>query len=445
MRRVAIAGLWVLVAAMQVAVAAEREPVAPLDELLAQAREFTAAGRPEEAYALLARAEDDHIGEPRFDYALGRAALDAGQPARATLAFSRVLAVEPGHAGALIDSGRAYLALGNFQQARQTFESLLVLDPPPALRAQLERYLEQTRRGLPSAPVFSGYLTASLGKSSNVNQSPSQSQVFVPLFGARFDLASQNVAKPDQFWSLGGGLDAGLPLDETWSIVGGAELLARQNFHESAFDLGGAGARLGIAAASGLDLVRVQWLSARNYLGHDPNRNVDGLTAEGFKMLGPDDQLIAVAQAGRIRYRPADLRIFDSNFATFGLGVSHRTGASTILSAGASAGKENDTGGNPDGDQLQLGLRAAADVPLWAGWRGGISVAFLQVNYDRQNPTFLVQRRDRRGDLEVSLQYALAEALTVRLGATATRQRSTIAIDEFDRRELWVMLRREFR
>jgi hypothetical protein len=356
-----------------------------------------------------------------------------------------VLALEPGHAGALIDSGRAYLALGNFQQARQTFESLLALDPPPALRAQIERYLEQSRRALPSGPIVSGYLTASLGKSTNVNQSPSQSQVFVPLFGARFDLASQNVAKADEFWSLGGGIDVGVPLDQTWSVVGGAELLGRQNFHETDFDLGGVGGRLGVAAASGLDLVRVQWLSARNYLGHDPNRDVNGLTAEGFKMLGPDDQLIAIGQAGRIRYRPQDLRFFDSDFATFGLGISHRTGGSSIVAAGLSVGKENDTGGNPDGDKLQLGARASVDVPLWAGWRAGISGAFLQVNYDRQNPTFLVERRDRRSDVELSLQYALAEALTVRFGATATRQRSTIAIDEFDRRELWVMLRREFR
>ena len=440
MRRLAGAGLFGLIVAMHAAAAADG-----LDALLAQSRQLAAAGRVEEAYSVLAAAEDEHIGEPRFDYALGRAALDAGQPARATLAFSRVLAVDPGHAGALIDSGRAYLALGNYQQARQTFESLLALDPPAALRAQIERYLEQSRRGLPPAPLFAGYLTASIGKSTNVNQSPSQSQVFVPAFGARFDLADQNVAKADKFWSIGGGVEGTLPLGETWSVVGGVEGLARQNFHESAFDLGGAGARVGVAAASGLDLVRLQWLSARNYLGHDPNRNVDGLLAEGFKMLGPDDQLIAAAQGGRIRYRPEDLRIFDSDFATFGLALSHRTDGSTILSAGMSAGRENDKGGNPDGDQRQLGVRASADVPLAAKWRAGISAAFLQTSYDRENPSFLVVRRDRRSDFELSLQYALAEALTVRLGATSTRQRSNIAIDEFDRREIWLMVRREFR
>lgn len=444
MRRVAWAGFLALIVAMQAAVAAPRNPVPPLETLLAQARQLSAAGRSEEAYTLLAGAEDEYIGDPRFDYALGRAALDAGQPSAATLAFYRVLAVEPGHAGALIDSGRAYLELRNYQQARATFESLLALDPPLALRAQIERYLELARRGLPPAPVFSGYLAAALGKSSNVNQSPSQSQVFVPLFGARFDLSSENVAKADEYWSVGGGVDGTLALDPTWSLVGGVEILERQNFHESAFDLGGLGARAGISAASGLDLVRVQWLTARNYLGHDLNRKVNGLVAEGYKMLGPDDQLIAIAQGGRIRYQSPDLHIFDSDFATLGLGVSHRTEGNAILAAGLSAGAENDRGGNPDGDKRQLGLRASADMPVRPRLRAGISVAYLQVDYELLNPTFLVTRRDRRSDIEAALQYALAEALTLRLGVSWTDQRSNIAINEFERTEFWLALRREF-
>ena len=446
MRRAVLAGLWALIA-VQVAIAnAEaREPVAPLAELLGQARELAASGRHDAAYELLSAAEDEYIGEPRFDYALGRAALDAGYPARATLAFSRVLALDPGHAGALIDTGRAYLALGNFQQARATFESLLALDPPPPLRAQLQAFLEQARRGLPPRPALAGYLAAAFGRSSNVNQSPSQSQVFVPLFGARFDLADQNVRKPDRYWTLGGGVEGSLPLDPTWSLVGGAELVERQNLRESAFDLGGLGARLGVAAASGTDLLRLQWLAARNYLGHDANRDVDALAAEGFKALGPDDQLAASAQAGRIRYLPEDLRIFDSDFVTLGLGVSHRTDGSSTLAIGISAGGEHDVGGNPDGSKRQLGLRASADVPLQPRWGAGISLSLQQTDYDRENPAFLVERRDRRRDVELTLQYILEEALSLRFGATWTAQRSNVPIYEFDRRELWIMLRREFR
>src|SRR3954447_12224922 len=81
--------------------------VPALAELLAQAREFSASARFRQAYELLAGAEDPYIGEIELDYALGRAALDAGYPDRATLAFSRVLALDPSHAGAMIDTGRA--------------------------------------------------------------------------------------------------------------------------------------------------------------------------------------------------------------------------------------------------------------------------------------------------------------------------------------------------
>ena len=445
MSRAVRAGLLAFAAAQLVAAAAMADAGRPLADLLRQAHELSARGERAQAYELLAGAEDAFIGEPRYDYALGRAALEAGLPARATLAFSRVLAVDPGHAGALIDMGRAYLDLGNFEQARVTFESLLALDPPPPVRAQLQAYLEQARRGLPARPAFAGYLAAGFGWSSNVNQSPSQSQVFVPLFGARFDLADQNVRKSDRFWNLAGGAEGALPLDRTWSVIGGAELVERQNLRESAFDLGGLGTRLGVTAASGLDLLRVQWLAARNDLGHDANRDTGALSVEGFKALGPDDQLAGTLQSGRIRYLPEDLRIFNANFRTLGVGLSHRTDGSSTLAVGISAGEEHDTGGNPDGNKRQLGLRGSIDVPLKPRWSAGASLAWQQVGYDRENPAFLVERRDRRADLELSLQTILREALSLRFGLTLTAQRSNVPIYEFDRREAWLLLRRDFR
>jgi tetratricopeptide (TPR) repeat protein len=181
-------------------------------DLLARANELSLAGRHADAYALLAAEEDTHIGEIDFDYALGRAALNAGRPDRATIAFTRVLALNPGHAGARIDMGRAYLALGNRAQARAEFEALLALEPPPALRAQLLVYLGEARGEGRSRAAARGYLSVFAGTSTNVNQAPGQSQVFVPGLVAVLQLADQNVAKDDSFSGIGGGIEAAMPL-----------------------------------------------------------------------------------------------------------------------------------------------------------------------------------------------------------------------------------------
>ena len=438
--------LYAFLAAMQLFFAsAHAEAIAPLPDLLGQARSLSQSGRFADAYQLLAGAEDEYIGDAQFDYALGRAALDAGYPARATLIFSRVLAVDPAHGGALIDTGRAYLALENYEQARATFESLLALDPPPVLRTQLQAFLQQARRELPDSAALSGYMAATIGRSSNVNQSPGVSQVFVPLFGARFDLAEQNVRKADRYWSIAGGVEGSLPLSRTYAIVGGADAIARENFKESAFDLSGLGARLGLSAAGGPNLVRLQWIAARSDLGHDPVRDVDALALDAFHMLSPDAQLAASAQGGRIRHLSEALRVFDANFVAFAGGASRRFAGSSTLSGGFSAGAEHDVGGNPDGNKRQAGLRLAADTPIRTRLNAGASFALQRTRYDMTNVAFLVERQDLRRDLELSLQYLLEDAWSARLGATWTGQRSNIPIYEFQRREVWLTLRKDFR
>jgi tetratricopeptide (TPR) repeat protein len=416
--------------------------------LLAGARALSTQGRAQEAYQLLADAEDAYIGEIEFDYALGRAALAAGRPDRATLAFSRVLALDPSHGGALIDTGRAYLALGNFVQARAAFEALLGLDPPPPVRAQLQAYLAQTLRtetGEPGGLSLRGYVAATLGKSTNVNQSPSQGQVFVPAFGATFDLSQQNVRIADRYWAIAGGMDFSAPVNRTISLIGGADLIERENFRESDFDLSGVGARLGVAVGGETRSLRVQGFAGRSFVGHEANRDVAGLSVDYVQALSSDTQILAQGQAGSFRYPPASLQVFDANFAYAGLGASHQFDQNSTIFVGFSTGEEKDVGGNPNGDRHQIGLRASVEIGLWLRTKLIASAAPLRADYNKVDPSFLVERRDYRNEFEVMLQYAMDDRTVFRAGVTYADQRSSIPIYEFRRTEYWIMLRREFR
>jgi hypothetical protein len=424
-----------------------RQP--PLADLLARAKSLSSSGKFLDAYELLAGAEDTYIGVIEFDYALGRAALDAGRPDKATLALSRVLALDPKHAGASIDIGRAYLALGNYDQARVTFETLLGLAPPPAVRAQLQAYLEQARaagqdRSPKSGRTQHGYLAAVYGRSSNVNQSPGQSQVFIPAFGATYQLSNQNLRTADRFAGVMGGADASLPLNDIYSLIVGADFAERRNDHESAFDLGGLGARVGIAATTQAQLLRLQWFAGRDYLGSSPSRDVNALGLDYLRDLGSDTQLLVLAQAGRLRYLPEELRIFDADFDMLGIGASRKIAGDSTAFVTISTGRMNDVGGNPSGDRRQLGLRAGADAAVLPRLRLIANAAWERGRYDRFDPSFLTERLDFVTNFEIALQYALARRTSLRFGLAQTDQRSNISIYAYDRTELSLSLRYEF-
>jgi tetratricopeptide (TPR) repeat protein len=420
-----------------------------LADLLKRAAEMTDAGKHAEAYALLSAEEDTYIGEIAYDYALGRAALYAGRPDRATLAFARVLALDPGHAGALIDSGRAYLALGNRAQAEAAFESLLALDPPPAIRAQLLVYLAQARSAERTAGVaLRGHLTVAAGTSTNVNQAPSQGPIFVPGLPGLVQLADQNVRKDDSFASLGGGLEGAMQLRERLSLIGSAEFLARANAHESDFDVGGLAGSAGLAWSGERYLVRGQVQLLRNTLGGSTSRDVKALSLDVSEATSPKPGAFGVlfgfAHLGAYRHPRDDLRIYDADFVSLGGGVTTRFDEKSTMSVALVTGMDDDQGGNPSGDRLGVGARLAWERILSPTLKLALIGSWVKSTYSAVDTIFLVKREDTRLDFEGFLRYQLAPKLEARLGAWRSVQDSNVPIYEYSRTDWWVSLTRLF-
>ena len=77
------------------------------DAVLDSARRSLASGNAKQAYTELSAVQDKMTGMPEFDYLLGVAALDSGKIEDAIIAFERVLALVPNHAGAQMVLARA--------------------------------------------------------------------------------------------------------------------------------------------------------------------------------------------------------------------------------------------------------------------------------------------------------------------------------------------------
>lgn len=156
---------------------AQTNPAAPLPQpaseslnaLLRQADMLLKSGKPADAYNLLEPKEVDYSGEIAFDYLLGIAALDSGKPDRATIAFERVLAVNPNFAGARLDLARAYFAMGSDDLAKKEFETVLTQSPPEPTAAVIKKHLEAIdERQKARIQQVSAYLEMSVGHDDNI-------------------------------------------------------------------------------------------------------------------------------------------------------------------------------------------------------------------------------------------------------------------------------------
>ena len=112
------------------------------DATLIKADALIKEGKPADAFALLEPLEAKLAGNATYDYLLATAALNAGNPSRATFIYERILAINPEFIGVRADMGRAYYQMGDLARAKLEFESILALSNlPPDLRSAVETYL----------------------------------------------------------------------------------------------------------------------------------------------------------------------------------------------------------------------------------------------------------------------------------------------------------------
>jgi hypothetical protein len=143
--------------------------MAQSNDLLNRAKSLIDTRKATEALALLEPRTEALSGNPDFDYLLGMAALDAGRPGIAVLALERVLMVRPDHAQARAEIARAYFELGETRTAQAEFESLKRGGVPTEVAASIDKYLDAIGKRLAGGPVWRGYIEATAGTDSNIN------------------------------------------------------------------------------------------------------------------------------------------------------------------------------------------------------------------------------------------------------------------------------------
>jgi len=419
---------------------------------LTRAQALMKDGKAAEAYALLEPQEFDHAGEIDFDYLLGIAALDSGKPDKATIAFERVLAINPDYAGARLDMARAYFALGDLVRAKQEFETVLSQKPPEAARAIVEKYLTAIEeREKAKLSRFTAYLEGTGGHDSNVNFSTAQTTVNVPALGnLPFTLAASNVKSSAAFAQVGAGVDYGLDIMPKFGIYAGVDARVRSYNGQNDFNYNNVDGRIGASFGAPDNQLRLGLLGGQNHINIAGGRSTSGVNGDWRYNLNPTNQLNVFSQYSSIRFENDQLKVNNFDMATSGVGLLHVFGdGRSALTASVFFGEESRANDRADGNARFEGLRVAAQFSLREKFDLFASVGAQFKRYDKSNAAFSapgvpVTRRDDIIDATLGLSWRFAQAWTLRPQVSYTEDRSNIPLNRYDRVEASVTLRRDF-
>lgn len=443
-----------------------RNPAETYENLLRDAEALIKDGKPDNAYKLLAPHEFQYAGKTRFDYMIGIAALDSGKPDMATLALERVLAVNPDHAAARLDIARAYYQLGDFPRARTEFTAALKQHPSAATRTNIQKYLDAIATKTGGKPTrYSGYVEAGIGRDSNVNSSTSESQVFVDSFASTITLDPVNVKTADNYYAAATGGEINHRLSSHWGLYAGADLRKRGNSSHTQFDSFNSDARAGVVYETMSNRIRVGAIGSRYDLGGTRNSNTTGVKAELRHAFSPSNQMTALFQSAQFRYVEPYLQPNDVDQQVWGLGWLHAlTDGQSSLSGSIHYGTEEDvapiivvndpvhgnitanpSGGRNDGGRIFKGLRIGGQTTL-----GEITTLFTSAgiqtsDYDKVNYRFLRLREDRLYDLKLGANWHWDKLWSLRPQLSYSRNDSNIAIYGYDRMDIALTVRRDFR
>lgn len=417
------------------------------DALLGQARDQLNRRDAAGAFALLAPVEASRAGDARFDYLLGVAALDAGHVTRAIFALERVVQRHPEDTLARAELGRAYLAAGDVQAAREQLQLARVGKLPPAASVAIERVIGMIDQVAPTAagPQLSGYLEFGTAYDSNVNSATNQGEFAIPAFGGIvFETSAENRQRRDLTLNAAGGVSAEATLTPTWKLMGAANLRAGVNREVHDMDTLFADATAGLRHTAGKQSHVLALQSSTAWVGGSLYRTANGLIAQWQSQLEADAQASLFSQWSRQKYMAQAER--DTDRLLLGVGAARQHGATGPLTYG-SAYVVQERVHRPEfsnfghrGGGLRLGIEQRLG-PATVGFAEG---QYEQRRYGGSEPFFDVRRRDHQKDLSIGLRCNLDPRWQVIAQARRARAGSNVVLYDYSRNVLQITAHRSF-
>ena len=430
--------------ALGVLIAALLIPLSALASTADQIKALSAQGKAAEAYAL-GKQHPEELGNPAFDFYFGVAATDAGHAGEGVLALERYMANFPGNREARLELARAYFVLGENQRAREEFVAVEKTNPPPAVQANIQRFLDAIRARESAYETTAGfYAEVGIGHDSNVNAGTSSANINLPVFGPVTLLSGVRTADDFGTYALGGSITK--PVAPGTALFGFASVDSKMDGSKTEFDQDNVNLVGGARFVRGKNLFRVSGVYNELAVGHDWYRKLEGIAGEANHQLDEFQMIGGSLQLGQLRYqggnepRNADLWAVAGNYRRAFIGKLQ-----PLLTVSPSYGEEHNSKSRPDLGRKYYGARVALALTPAPRWALSVGATYQKSRYDGADPLLATTRDDEYYGLDGALSYALNRNWSVRGEVQYLKNRSNIELYTFDRSVYMVKLRYEYK
>ena len=419
---------------------------AEADSVVKNALALVDGGQAQQAYAALEPLETNRAGDPDFDTVFGIAANDTGNYTRAIFALERVMAVQPNNARARAELGRAMFAVGDTRGARTLLQQTKDQGVPVEAAGTIDQFLQAIDRVEEGGrSSWKGFIEAGLGDDTNINSGPGNSIVAVPLFGGLpLTLNPAGVKTGAGFATLAAGVSGRYVIDPRWSLIGNATANSRgHSGSNDQFDT----TQTDINGGASYRVERNDYSLVAQYSTYGVNgsraRDSAGLVGEWTYRFDGYRQITSYVQYAHLSYPQQGVR--DADRTVVGSTYAHLFPQGLLVFGGLYIGTEKEKAANVAhlGHDL-IGLRIGLQKPLSQSLSLFATLGYEGREFGGQDPLFLVTRKDNQTNFNVGVSWSPAPLWRITPQVAWTRSSSNVAINDFSKRVVSVVARREF-
>jgi tetratricopeptide (TPR) repeat protein len=386
-------------------------------------------GKAKEAYELGLK-HQDQLGEARFDYAFGVAAIDSGRVSLGVLSLERVLLANPGDDLVRLELARGYYNLGDYPRAKDEFNEVLSHKPPSGVVNTINIYLDlikaQEKKDKVNGTVYAEF---GLGYNTNVNAATAVNNIILPVFGP-VQLADNALAQASNFSFMSAGGSVNVPLDTGITSFTSISTTAQKYAQVDGYDLNVTNALTGIKFDDGVNLVKIAGFGTIAQIDQMPVPDTLGAGVQYERVLSPQHAITVSGSSSQLIY-PTQYNVYNSNLSTtslsYRLGFPQTPWVPVLVLSGNYAFQDNIQNA-PQYTRRITGANLTFYAIPGEKWGLNVGAGYAKSNYDGQDLLYQAYRTDGLTSLNAMLEYKLTKNWSTRLEATFYNNQSNLSL-----------------